>query len=342
MLDPAQVRDLFDRAIQLAPSARSEFLEQACGDDAPLLREIGRLIAAHDNFGDIFDLDEPEHQDTEAIPAWGVPAVIGAYRIVKELGRGGAGAVYLAVRHDEEFKKAVAIKLLQPGVLSAELVRRFRHERQILATIEHPYVAKLLDGGSTADGAPYLVMEYIDGLPIDGYCETNRLPVAERLELFCKVCAAVQFAHQNLVIHRDIKPGNILVTTDGVPKLLDFGIAKLLDPAALSLTVDVTHAESRPMTPEYASPEQIRGEPVTTASDVYSLGACSRAADRIGFVPAICRSSPVRSAKTIRLARAWSSSTRSSTPAAARGRRPPPTKRRPQPLPRRQSGYPGC
>jgi serine/threonine-protein kinase len=271
MPDPAQVRDVFDRAVQVAAHDRSGFLQHACGDDDGLRREVERLLAAYEEFGDIFDLDGEETLESAARPP-GVPEVIGAYRIVRELGRGGAGAVYLAVRHDEQFRKAVAIKLLRPDFESSELVRRLRHERQILASVEHPFIAKLLDGGTTPGGVPYLVMEYIDGVPVDEYCETNQLSIPDRLELFCRICAAVQFAHQNLVVHRDIKPGNILVTPDGVPKLLDFGIAKLLDPSAFSLTVEITHADSRPMTPEYASPEQIRGDPVTTASDVYSLG----------------------------------------------------------------------
>jgi eukaryotic-like serine/threonine-protein kinase len=271
MPDPAQVRDVFDRAVQLTSGDRPDFLQRACGDDEGLRREVERLLAAYDDLGDIFDFDDEDSHEPGARPP-GVPEVVGAYRIVREIGRGGAGAVYLALRDDEQFRKAVAVKLLRPGFQSTELLRRFRHERQILASVEHPSIAKLLDGGTTAEGLPYLVMEYIDGVPVDEYCETNQLSIAARLELFCKICAAVQFAHQNLVVHRDIKPGNILVTADGVPKLLDFGIAKLLDPSAFSLTVDITHADSRPMTPEYASPEQIRGEPVTTASDVYSLG----------------------------------------------------------------------
>ena len=159
-----------------------------------------------------------------------------------------------------------------PVIESEEIVRRFRNERQILASIDHPFIAKLLDGGSTPEGFPYLVIEYVEGQPIDQYCDARRLPIDERLELFCKVCTAVHFAHQNLVVHRDLKPGNILVTPDGVPKLLDFGIAKLLNPEMFSLTAGETRADARMMTPEYASPEQVRGEPITTASDVYSLG----------------------------------------------------------------------
>jgi serine/threonine protein kinase/tetratricopeptide (TPR) repeat protein len=273
--DSADVRDIFDRVFQLPAAQRAAFLARACQGDFALQSEVERLLSAHERLGDIFETMSTEVEGSATKTAGrppGVQSVIGVYRIVKEIGRGGSGAVYLAVRDDDEYRKTVAIKLLRSGMHDAETVRRFRHERQILASIEHPLIAKLLDGGSMADGSPYLVMEYIDGLPIDVYCDANRLPVASRLDLFRKVCAAVQFAHQNLVVHRDIKPSNILVTPNGVPKLLDFGIAKPLDPAAFSLPADATLEGSRLMTPEYASPEQIRGEPVTTATDVYALG----------------------------------------------------------------------
>jgi serine/threonine-protein kinase len=197
---------------------------------------------------------------------------VGSYRILSEVGHGGMGAVYLAVRDDDEFKKRVAIKLLRRGMATDDLVRRFRNERQILASIDHPNIARLLDGGTTEEGLPYFLMEYVEGEPIDRYCDGHGLSVAERLELFRTVCAAVHFAHQNLVVHRDLKPGNILVTADGVVKLLDFGIAKLLRPELYSDRAGATRLEERLLTPEYASPEQARGEAVTTASDVYSAG----------------------------------------------------------------------
>jgi serine/threonine-protein kinase len=197
---------------------------------------------------------------------------IGPYRIVKELGRGGMGSVHLAVRDDDSFRKRVALKVLRPGSASDEIVRRFRNERQILAAIEHPFIARLLDGGSTAEGLPYLVMEHVQGAAIDEYCDSRRAGLGERLALFRKVCAAVHFAHQNLVVHRDIKPANILVTDDGTPKLLDFGIAKLLNPELSSQTLDPTRMDERLMTPAYSSPEQLKGELITTASDVYALG----------------------------------------------------------------------
>ncbi len=166
----------------------------------------------------------------------------------------------------------MAIKVLGPGLTSAGLEKRFRGERQILAALEHPHIARLYEGGRTAAGRPYLVMEYVDGLPLDEYCDRQRLSVRHRLELFRKICAAVHYAHQRLVVHRDLKPSNILVDASGEPRLLDFGIAKLLDPEALPVTVETTRTGLRPMTPGYASPEQVRGEAITTASDVFSLG----------------------------------------------------------------------
>ena len=306
MIDRAAVQDLFDKAVQLAPVDRTAYLDQACQDNHPLRREVERLLGALEKLGEVFEPTGGTAVDQADPNGPRPPRVLGAYRILHEIGRGGAGAVYLAARRDDAFNKAVAIKLLHPGLESTELVRRFRHERQILASIDHQYVAKLLDGGSTADGLPYLVMEYVEGLPIDRYCDRHALSTSARLKLFCKVCEAVQFAHQHLVVHRDIKPGNVLVTADGVPKLLDFGIAKLLDPSALSLTIATTEAESRLMTPEYASPEQVRGEPVTTASDVYSLGVLLyrlltgrrpyrlRGGDLPEITRAICEQEPTR------------------------------------------------
>jgi eukaryotic-like serine/threonine-protein kinase len=197
---------------------------------------------------------------------------IGPYRLVRELGRGGMGTVYLGVRSDDEFQKRVAVKVLRRGMDSDAIVRRFRQERQILASLQHPYIASLLDGGTTQDGLPYFAMEYVEGQPMAAYCDARNLNVSARLEIFRKVCVAVQYAHQNLIIHRDIKPANVLVTADGTPKLLDFGIAKLLNPEIGGQTLAPTAAGLQLMTPEYASPEQVRGEVVSTASDVYALG----------------------------------------------------------------------
>jgi serine/threonine-protein kinase len=265
-----QVKEVLDAALSREGDERARFLEEACGHDPVLRQEVDSLLASA-HLGEA--LERPPVDIS--LPPEGPSPIgrhIGPYRVVKELGRGGMGAVYLAVRDDDEFKKSVAIKILRPGMDSGDIVRRFRNERQILASIDHPHISRLLDGGSTEEGLPYFVMEYVDGKPIDEYCDTERLSIAERLGLFRQVCAAVHFAHQNLVIHRDLKPGNILVTPDGVPKLLDFGIAKLLNPELVSGPIDPTQFERRLMTPEYASPEQVRGESVTTASDVYSMG----------------------------------------------------------------------
>src|SRR6185436_17674912 len=196
---------------------------------------------------------------------------IGPYRLTRLLGHGGMGAVYLGVRDDDQYQKQVAIKLLKRGMDTDFMLSRFRQERQILANLEHPFIARMLDGGATEDGLPYFVMEYVDGVPITTYCREKGLSIPQRLRLFRLVCEAIQCAHQNLVVHRDIKPGNILTTKEGIPKLLDFGIAKVIDPQTPGITE--TRREMRMLTPEYASPEQVKGMPVSTASDTYSLGA---------------------------------------------------------------------
>ncbi len=197
---------------------------------------------------------------------------IGPYKVIKEIGEGGMGKLFLAIRDDDVYKKKVAIKLVKRGMDSDYVLSRFRYERQILASLEHPNIARLLDGGTTDDGRPYFVLEYVEGLPIDVYCDAKKLNIIERLKLFSKVCSAVHYAHQNLVVHRDIKPSNILVTEEGEPKLLDFGIAKLLAPDLYGETGMQTGAGMRLMTPYYASPEQVLGKMITTASDTYSLG----------------------------------------------------------------------
>jgi tRNA A-37 threonylcarbamoyl transferase component Bud32/tetratricopeptide (TPR) repeat protein len=197
---------------------------------------------------------------------------LGPYELGESIGSGGMGEVFRAARADSEYQQQVAIKLVRAGFDTAFISARLRAERQILATLEHPNIARLLDGGTTADGVPYLVMELVDGVPIDHYCEQHRLDVPARLRLFIQVCSAVQYAHRHMVIHRDIKPRNILVTADGVPKLLDFGVAKILDPGAMTGASDVTLNAQRLLTPGYASPEQLQGELITSASDVYSLG----------------------------------------------------------------------
>src|SRR5258708_786148 len=198
---------------------------------------------------------------------------IGAYGVVRPLGVGGMGEGFLAERADAEFEQQVAIKVVYGGAIARNVQSRLRIERQILGELDHPNIAHLLDGGSLPDGTAYIVMEYVDGMPIDAFCDSNRLDIVARLKLFQTVCAAVHYAHQNLIVHRDLKPSNILVTAPGVPKLLDFGIAKLLDERqAGHHTLAVTHADIRVMTPDHASPEQVRGHAITTSSDVYVLG----------------------------------------------------------------------
>jgi serine/threonine protein kinase/tetratricopeptide (TPR) repeat protein len=231
---------------------------------------------------------------------------VGPYRLVREIGRGGMGAVYLAVRDDDAFQKRVAIKVLKRGMDTDAIVRRFQHERQILAALDHAFIAGLLDGGTTSDGLPYFAMEFVEGQPITEYCDARHLDTTARLQLFRQVCSAVQYAHQNLIVHRDIKPANVFVTKDGTPKLLDFGIAKLLNPELAGHTLVPTAAGLQMMTPEYASPEQVRGEPVTTATDIYSLGVLlyelltARLPYRLtgrtaaDVAKAVCESPPVR------------------------------------------------
>ncbi|MBI3652462.1 MAG: protein kinase [Acidobacteria bacterium] len=272
-----RVKELFQTAIDLSGEARAVFLAEACAGDTTLLMAVERLLAASDEAESF--IEEPAfnladnfitQKDTAAEPVEG--SFIGHYRVIREIAHGGMGAVYLAMRADDQYKKRVAIKVIRGGANNDYLRRRFLSERQILASLDHPYIAKLLDGGTTEDGSPYLVMDYIEGEAIDEYCDNHKLSTAERLQLFRQVCAAVHYAHQNLVIHRDLKPGNILVTADGTPRLLDFGIAKLLNPELAGQTLDMTAGPLGPMTPEYASPEQVRGESLTTSSDIYSLG----------------------------------------------------------------------
>ncbi len=273
------VRALFEDALARPRPARDAFVEQASGEDVPLRDEVLSLLRAHEQAGTTFDRQlQAVPEDFAGPPAAPVPdepdapEQVGPWRLLRPLGRGGMGSVYLAVRADDAYRQEVAVKLLHLGLRSAELVRRFRTERQILANLVHPGIARLLDGGSTPDGRPYLTMEYVDGVPIDRYCDQRRLDLRARLRLFQKVCAAVHFAHQNLVVHRDLKPGNVLVSAEGEPTLLDFGIAKMLSADDALDTLVATRAAERPMTPEYASPEQVRGEPITTASDIYALG----------------------------------------------------------------------
>ncbi len=265
-----QVEALFEETLAQPASQRRAFLRQACVGDPELEESVARLLAA-DAAADGTIEAAVEHGTRlygEAQSGALVGKRIGTYRLVRELGHGGMGVVYLAERADDQYEKRVALKLIWPGLGSAERVRRFRGERQILADLDHPGIAKLLDGGTTDDGMPFLVMEYMEGETIDRYCERHALPLEGRLRLFRAVCDAVAFAHQHLVIHRDLKPANILVTTAGDVKLLDFGIAKLLQDDRKN-----TAAPTAPlMTPQYASPEQVRRQRIGTSTDVYSLG----------------------------------------------------------------------
>jgi serine/threonine protein kinase len=268
-----EIEAVFEQAREVPAEQREAFFAQHCNGDEELRREVESLLASDARAGDFMEkrslfFDAELSEEIEKTVAAG--QMIGPYRVVRELGRGGMGAVYLAERADEQYHKQVAIKLIKRGMDTDSVLRQFRNERQILASFDNPNIARLFDGGTTQDGSPYFVMEYVEGHPIDFYCAEKKLVVRERLKLFRDACAAVSYAHRRAVIHRDIKPSNILVTADGVPKLLDFGIAKILQPGAAEGAVTVT--AFRPMTPAYASPEQVRGEPVTTASDVYSLG----------------------------------------------------------------------
>ena len=287
-LDPERRRavdDLFDGAVDQPTDQRAAWLAAQC-DDAELRAEVEALLQAHDRPDVIFDRNAMDL----ARPLLSAPQTerqIGPYRVLRELGRGGMGVVYLAERADGQYRRRVAVKLLRSSPDADELHRRFVSERQILASLNHPNIAQLLDGGVTDGQLPFLVMEYVDGVPLTTYCDRQRLGIEERLQLFRDVCAAVHHAHQNLVIHRDIKPSNILVTEDRRVKLLDFGIAKLLNPMLGPDDQPLTRTEWRVMTPDYASPEQVRGDSLTTASDVYALGVvlyellCGRRPHRI-------------------------------------------------------------
>jgi tetratricopeptide (TPR) repeat protein len=268
-----RIEDLFHQVADLAPAERAAFLDRACAGDHVLRHEVESLLAAdapQEGF-----LQAAVAQAAEQLPAEPdedgelIGKRIGRYSIAGLIGKGGVGAVYRAVR-DDEFHMQVALKLLKRGTDTEAALSRFRTERQILAVLQHPNIAHLMDAGATESGLPYFVMEYVEGRPLLEYAAP--LSIRQRLELFRTVCAAVQYAHQNLVVHRDLKPGNILVTADGAPKLLDFGIAKLLDPESGGSNMPLTAIGARLMTPDYASPEQVRGEPITTATDVYSLG----------------------------------------------------------------------
>jgi len=269
-MEPARwsrIEQVFNDALQHPLQERTAFVHDACSDDSDLCHEVSLLLECDQKAGSWPDA-RVSPPGFEVASAFFEGRRVGAYRIDRQIGEGGMGAVFLASRADDQYEKKVAIKLVRTGMQTAFFAERFRNERQILAALEHPHIARLLDGGVTADALPFLVMEYIEGVPLDAYCDTRDRSITGRLQLFRKICAAVHYAHQHLVIHRDLKPSNILVTEDGEPKLLDFGIAKLIDTGTES-----SSATGFVMaTPQYASPELLDGQPVTTATDVYSLG----------------------------------------------------------------------
>jgi non-specific serine/threonine protein kinase/serine/threonine-protein kinase len=279
-----QIASAIIRAVRsCTPADRDVVLDRLCGDDESLRATVISMIGTVEDPTHVLDMhsaaSSPAGGSANGLGFARAPRIrsssdlsgerVGPYELVRRVGKGGMGSVYAARRVDHEFRRMVAVKLVKPGMETEEIVLRFKNERQVLAGLNHPNIARLLDGGSE-HGVPYLVMEFVEGTQIDAYCAAHNLSVNERLNLFLSVCSAVQYAHQNLVVHRDLKPSNILVTPDGTPKLLDFGIAKVLSPDPGEGAM--TKASERPMTPEYASPEQVRGEPVTTASDVYALG----------------------------------------------------------------------
>jgi serine/threonine protein kinase/Tol biopolymer transport system component/tetratricopeptide (TPR) repeat protein len=275
----SEVKALFEAALPLHGADRDAFLETNCRQNSQLKQEVESLLQSYETTGDF--LDRPIASVASILNEDLLPGVkepnyigvrLGAYRLEQEIGRGGMGAVYLATRADSEFDKRVAIKLINQESVTAMAVNRFRRERQILARLENAYIARLLDGGTTAEGLPYFVMEYVEGKPINKYCDDESLTIRDRLNLFIKVCSAVQYAHARNIVHRDLKPGNILVKKDGTPKLLDFGIAKILTGDAPAGENDATHQTVRILTPAYASPEQLRAGIATTRSDIYSLG----------------------------------------------------------------------
>ncbi|HJR64483.1 MAG TPA: serine/threonine-protein kinase, partial [Gemmatimonadaceae bacterium] len=276
-----RLEEILDRALDLEPEARPALLDRECSGDPALRRDVETLLHADalatgfladsiDSYAAAlaFELDVSDRSSGSDT----IGALLGPYRIVREIGRGGMGAVYLAERADGQFEHRVALKLVKHGLDSDDVHQRFLAERQILARLNHPNIARLLDGGRTPSGQPWFAMEYVDGEPITHWCDARRIGLTGRLALFAQVCDAVRYAHQNLVVHRDLKPSNILVTSQGAVKLLDFGIARLLheDPSAQHTRTELGR---RVMTPEYAAPEQVRGEPVSTAVDVYALGA---------------------------------------------------------------------
>jgi serine/threonine protein kinase/Flp pilus assembly protein TadD len=280
----SRIEAILDEVLELEPSARDDAIARACGTDARLRQQVESLVAADSGAAAFLETPAAEYAaglvraasaSEPIVREEDAGDVVGPYRLIREIGRGGMGRVFLAARADGQFEQQVALKLVRSGPYGHEILQRFLRERQILARLQHPHIARLLDGGVTSDGRPYFAMEYVVGEPITTYCDAHGLDVNARLTLFTAVCDAVQYAHQNLVVHRDLKPTNTLVTPDGEVKLLDFGIAKVLHESEDDdrFEATLTRLGTGPMTPEYAAPEQVRGEPVTTATDVYALGA---------------------------------------------------------------------
>lgn len=263
--------EIFADALEIQPEGRREFVRRVCAGDDALLGEVESLLEVRSGARALFARPlTPSFAEEPSSPDIG--RQLGPYILTAHLASGGMGSVYLAERMDQEFRSQVAVKLIRAGMGSGDILNRFRNERQILADLQHPNIARLLDGGSTSDGIPYMVMEYVDGRPIDRHSDDTKLPIARRVELFLQVCEAVQYAHRHLVVHRDLKPSNVFVDRSGRVKLLDFGIAKVLDPDPASVATDATATALRMLTPRYASPEQIQGLRTTTSADIYSLG----------------------------------------------------------------------
>jgi serine/threonine protein kinase len=269
----SRIRRIYEQALPMTSAARETYLRDECRDEENIRAEIERLLKAHGNIPDW--LDRPALGAERTFATFDPPKLEGrslsGYTLMREVGRGGMGSVFLAERSDQTFHRRVAIKLILPPAGSPDVIARFHQERQILASLDHPNIAKLLDAGVTEEGWPYFVMEFVEGRPIHRWCDERKLNISQRVKLFQGVSDAVRYAHQHLVVHRDLKPGNILVNSDGVVKLLDFGIAKVLSTATAGEAAETLTLASM-MTPEYASPEQVNGALITTQSDVYSLG----------------------------------------------------------------------
>ncbi|MBV9156674.1 MAG: serine/threonine protein kinase, partial [Acidobacteriaceae bacterium] len=268
------IQEIFEGALERQPSERSEYIANACGGDDNLRSEVESLLFNDADAGavlhsliatDIKDLEQTSNSSEAGLE-------LGPYRLLREIDSGGMGVVYLGVRSDNQYFQIVAVKMIRRGFESPSLIQRFRAERQILATLNHPNIGAIHDGGETKDGRPFIVMEYVEPQPITEACASRNLPIRERVELFRSVCSAVHYAHQKLIIHRDIKPSNVLVTPQGLVKLIDFGVAKSLVPELIPGGIPKTETFQRLLTPDYASPEQLLGGELTSSTDIYSLG----------------------------------------------------------------------